>query len=57
MKNVKKRAFMKKIKKTLTTLNKNVFDKLTKLINRSEKISSKITVLICMTTFEGYGSS
>jgi len=40
-------------------LNKNVVYKLTKLIKPSEKFPSKITVLglICMTTFEGYGSS
>ena len=46
---------MKKLK-TLKKLNKNV-DKLTKLIKTNEKIPSEITVLICMTTFEGYGSS
>jgi len=33
---------------------KNVVDKLTNLIPK--KFPSKITVLICMTTFEGYGS-
>ena len=45
------------MKKTQTTLNiKKFVDKLTKLIKSNEKFRSKITVLICMTTFEGYGS-
>jgi len=35
---------------------KNVVNKLTKLIKPNEKFSSKITVLVCMKTFEGYGS-
>ena len=52
---------MKKNKKNLKTLNKklrsNVVDKLTKLIKPNEKFRRKITVLIYMTTFEGYGSS
>jgi len=38
-------------------LNKNVVDKLTKLIKPNEKFLRKITVLICMKIFEGYGSS
>jgi len=36
---------------------KNVVDKLTKLIKPYEKFLSKITVLICTTTFKGCGSS
>jgi len=36
---------------------KSVVDELTKLIKSNEKFLSKISVLICMTTFEGYGSS
>jgi len=38
-------------------LNKNVADKLTKFIKPNEKFSSKIAVVISITTFEGYGSS
>ena len=44
-KNVK-RIFKKKIKKTLKTLNKKV---------QMKKFLSKVTVLVCSTTFEGYG--
>ena len=35
-------------------MNKNVVDKLTKLIKPNEKFPSKTTVLICTKTFEGY---
>jgi len=45
---------MKKIKNVKKRCIKNVVDKLTKLIKPSQKFSSKITFLICMTTFEGY---
>ena len=38
------------------TLNKNVVNKLTKLIKPNKKLPRKITVLICVSTFEGYGS-
>jgi len=38
-------------------LNKNVVDKWIKLIKPNEKFLSKIAVLICRTTYEGYGSS
>ena len=48
---------MKKIKNVKKRWIKNVVDKLTKLIKPNEKFFSKITILICMTTFEGYGSS
>jgi len=38
--------------------NKNVDDKFPKLFKPPMKqFSSKITVLVCVTTFEGYGSS
>ena len=37
-------------------MNKNVVDKLTKLMKPNEKFLGKITVFICMTSFEGYGS-
>ena len=36
---------------------KNGVDKLTKVIKPNEKFPNKITVLICMTAFEGYSSS
>ena len=48
---------MKKIKNVKKRSIKNVVDKLTKLIKPNEKFPSKITVLICMPTFEGYDSS
>jgi len=48
---------MEKIKKREKMLNKNVVDKFKKLLKPNEKIPSKTTVLICTTTFEGYGSS
>jgi len=48
---------MKKIKNVKKCWIKNVVDKLTKLIKPNEKFPSNITVLICMTTFEGYSSS
>jgi len=38
-------------------LTKNIADKLAKLIKPNEKFPSEITVLICITTFEGYGCS
>jgi len=46
---------MKNVKK----LDKNVVDKLKELIKPNEKFAckSRPTVLICMTTFEGYGFS
>ena len=56
IKNVKNRVFMN-LKKSLKMLNKKVVDKLTKLIKPNEKFASKITVLTCMTTFDGYGYS
>ena len=55
-KNVKN-AFYEKIRNFEKRWIKNVVDKLTKLIKPNEKFPSKITVLICMTTCEGYGSS
>ena len=45
------------IKNVKKRLIKNVVDKLTKLIKTNEKFPSKIIVLICMTTFEGYDIS
>ena len=50
-KTVKKRAFIKNIKNMKKRWIKDV-DKLAKLIKANEKFSSKITVLVCMTTFE-----
>jgi len=46
---------MKKIKNVKKRRIKNVVYKLTTLIKSNEKLPSKIIVLICMTTFEGYG--
>jgi len=43
--------------KNVDPKNKNVVGKLIKLIKPNDKFPSKITVLTCMTTFEGYGSS
>jgi len=57
IKHVKNTFFMKKIKNVKKRWIKNVVDKLTKLIKPNEKFFSKITVLICMITSEGYGSS
>ena len=55
IKNVKNVFFMKKNKKNVKKRwIKNVLDKLTKLIKPNEKFQSKITVLICMTTFQVY---
>jgi len=48
---------MKKIKNVKIRLIKNMVDQFTKLIIPNEKFPSKITVLIFVTTFEGYGSS
>src|SRR6218665_662504 len=47
--------FIKKnVKKRLI---KNVVDKYRKYSNQIKKFSSKITVLVCTTSFESYGSS
>jgi len=43
---------MKKIKNVKKTLNK--LTKLTNFIKPNEKFPSKVTVLICITMFEGY---
>jgi len=50
---------MKRIKKLQKALNKNIVDKLTKLIKPNEKFPQSLdanTVLMCMSTFEDYGS-
>ena len=46
---------MKKLNETLKI--KNVVDKLKNFIKQNERFPCKITVLMCMTTFQGYGSS
>jgi len=48
---------MKKIKNVKKRWIKNIVEKSMKLIKPNEKFHSEITVLICMTTFDGYGSS
>jgi len=47
-------AFYEKMKKPLKHWIKHIVDKLRKLIKPNEKFPSKITILICTTTFEGY---
>ena len=56
-KTLKTRFLMKIIESVKKTLNKNVDDKYTQLFKPNEKFSSKITVFVCMTTSDSYGSS